>query len=212
VKLNLVLQPYFERVWGWNSHSRNWDLGVLRESWHFRVWLQGSKHLTLGCSLYHWKIIKVYMSKMGSHGHLDISSTCYGKKKGWESNWQFDFRPLKIRNRPNLGACRSSTIHHWKALKESYKFALDLIPIGGLGKEFWPRKVPGVQTGTVSGLLLRSPRTKSHSDVGVVERRREYYMREGGGFPRVQAVMSLVNPKLLVPLLVLTLKVLHKVI
>jgi len=37
-------------------------------------------------------------------------------------------------------------------------------------------------------------------------------MREGGGFPRVRAVMSLVNPKLLVPLLVLTLKVLHKVI
>jgi len=22
-------------VWGWNSHSRNWDLGVLRDSWNF---------------------------------------------------------------------------------------------------------------------------------------------------------------------------------
>jgi hypothetical protein len=24
-------------------------------------------------------------------GHLDICNTRYGKKKGWESNWQFDF-------------------------------------------------------------------------------------------------------------------------
>ncbi len=52
-----------------------------------------------------------------------------------------------------------------------------------------------VQIGTVSKLLLGSPRTKSHSDVGAVERCKEYYMGEGGGFPRIQAVVSLVNPK-----------------
>ncbi len=51
----------------------------------------------------------------------------------------------------------------------------------------------GVQTGTVSGLLLGSPGTKSHLDVGAVERRREYYMGEGGGFPRVRAMVSLVS-------------------
>ncbi len=54
----------------------------------------------------------------------------------------------------------------------------------------------GVQIGTVSGLLLGSFGIKSHSDVGVVERRKEYYMGEGGGFPRVRAVVSLVSPKL----------------
>jgi len=68
-------------------------------------------------------------------GHLDICSTSYGKKKGWESNWQFDSRPLKIGIRPDLGACRWIATHRWKALKESYNFALDLIPIGGLSKE-----------------------------------------------------------------------------
>jgi hypothetical protein len=47
----------------------------------------------------------------------------------------------------------------------------------------------------ISILLFGSPETKSHSDVGVVERRREYYMGEGGGIPQVQAVVSLVNPK-----------------
>ncbi len=51
----------------------------------------------------------------------------------------------------------------------------------------------GVQTGTISGLLLGSPRIKSHSDVGVAERRREYYIREGGGFPRVRVVVSLMS-------------------
>jgi hypothetical protein len=37
-----------------------------------------------------------------------------------------------------------------------------------------------------------SPGTKSHLGVGVAEQRREYYMGEGGGFPRVRAMVSLV--------------------
>ncbi len=49
---------------------------------------------------------------------------------------------------------------------------------------------------TISGFLLGSPGIKSHSDVGAMERRIKYYMGEGGGFPRVQAVVSLVGPKL----------------
>jgi len=32
--------------------------------------------------------------------------------------------------------------------------------------------------------------------VGAAERRKEYYMGEGGGFPRVRAVVSLVCPEL----------------
>jgi len=48
----------------------------------------------------------------------------------------------------------------------------------------------------VSGPLLGSPGTKSHSDVGAARRHKEYYMGEGGGFPRVWAVVSLVNLKL----------------
>jgi hypothetical protein len=73
--------------------------------------------------------------KWARMSHLDICSTSYGKKKGRESNWQFDSRPLKVGNRPNLGACRWSATHRWKALDKSYKFALDLIPIKGLSKE-----------------------------------------------------------------------------
>ncbi len=65
--------PTLRQVWGWNSHSQKWELGVLRDSQKLRVWLQGSKHLALKCSLYRWKGLEVQMSKMASHepfGHL----------------------------------------------------------------------------------------------------------------------------------------------
>jgi hypothetical protein len=37
---------------------------------------------------------------------------------------------------------------------------------------------------------------KCHSDASAVVRCKEYYMGEGGGFPRVRAVMSQVSPRL----------------
>jgi len=120
------------------------------------------------------------------------------KRRVENQNWQFDSQPLKVRNRPNPGVCRWSATHHWKALKENYKFASNLIQIRGLSEKLWTYKVPGVQTRTVSRLLLGSPGTNSHSNVGATEWRREYYMGEGGGFPWVRAVMSLMSPKLLV--------------
>jgi hypothetical protein len=43
--------------------------------------------------------------------------------------------PLKVGNQPDPGVCKWNVTHRWKALKESYKFALDLIPIEGLNKE-----------------------------------------------------------------------------
>ncbi len=43
--------------------------------------------------------------------------------------------------------------------------------------------------GTISGLQLGSPRKKSHLDVASADRRRVYYMGEGGDFPRVWVVV-----------------------
>ncbi len=43
----------------------------------------------------------------------------------------------------------------------------------------------------ILGFLLGTPGTKNHSDVGAAERRRKYYMGEGGGFLRVRAVVNL---------------------
>ncbi len=64
-----------------------------------------------------------------------------------------------------------------------------------------------VQVVRILGLPLGSLETKSHLDVASMERCRVYYMREGGGFPQVRAVISLVCPSC--PWLVLAPKVLQ---
>jgi hypothetical protein len=137
-------------------------------------------------------LLKCRCPKWPRMSHLDICSPSYGQKKGRESNWQFDSRPLKVGNWPLPDIRWQSATWRWKALEESYNFGSDLILIGGWGEKLWSPKVPGVQTGTVSGLHFGSPGTKSHLDVASRGECREYYMGEGGGFPRIRAVVSLV--------------------
>jgi len=122
--------------------------------------------------------------------HLDIWNTSYGQKKSQESNCQFDSRPQKVGNRPNLLSCRGRVTYFWKALDESYNFASDRIAIRGLFAKLWGSKVAGVPFGAISGLPLGSPGKKSH--LNVVESCRVYYKGEGGGFPQVRAMVSLV--------------------
>jgi hypothetical protein len=128
--------------------------------------------------------------------HLNICSPSYGQKKGRESNCQFDSQPLKVKSRPEFDINRQSATQRWKALKEGYKFGLDLVPIEGRGEKLWLPKVSRVQTGTISGLHFWSPGKKCHSDVAIASKRRKYYVEEGGGFPRVRAVVSQVSPRL----------------
>jgi len=148
---------------------------------------------SLWCVLYiNGKVLKFKCPKWPRMGHLDIYSPSYGQKKRRELNCQFDSWPLKVGNRAFPNVASRSVTRRWKALDESYNFGLDLVSIRVRGEELWTSKVLGLQPGTVSGLQLGSPGKKSHSDVASMVRRREYYMGEGGGFPRVQAVMSLV--------------------
>jgi hypothetical protein len=67
--------------------------------------------------------------------HLNICNISYGKKKGRESNWQFDSRPQKVGNRPDPRVCKCSATHYWKDLDKSYNIASDLILIRGMIKE-----------------------------------------------------------------------------
>jgi len=130
-----------------------------------------------------WKLRSLKCARIA---HLDICNTSYGQKKVRESNWQFDSWPLKVRNPADFCACRWRATYRWKAHNKGYNFALDLISIGGLDTKLclpksW--KCP-----------LGSPGTKSHLDVGPVERHKVYYKGEGGGCPQVWAVASLVSP------------------
>jgi hypothetical protein len=60
--------------------------------------------------------------------------------KGRESNCQFDFRPLKVENRPDLIVCKWHNTYCWKALDEGYNSASNLIFIGGLHTKLWASK------------------------------------------------------------------------
>ncbi len=81
------------------------------------------------------KVLKRRYRKWPRIGHLDICRPSYGQKKGRESNWQFDSRPLKVGNRPLPNLRIESAIRRWKDFDEGYKFGLDLVAIGPGSRE-----------------------------------------------------------------------------
>jgi hypothetical protein len=139
------------------------------------------------------KILKLICLKWVCMTHLDIWNTSYGQK-----NW------------PYFLAFRWRAIYRWKAFNKGYLFALDLISIRGLHAKLWAPKVAAVPILVILGLPFGSPGTKCHLDVGFVERHKVYYKGEGGGFPQVRVVVSLVSlVSLSSPWLVLAPKVLQ---
>jgi hypothetical protein len=153
------------------------------------------------------KLLERRCLKWAHIAHLDIWNISYGQKKGRESNCQFDSRPLKVGNWPDLLVNKGRATYRWKALDESYNFILDYISIGGLLVKLWGSKVAGVPTSTISGLPFGSLGKKVHLDVGPMNKHRVYYKGEGGSFPQVRAMVSLVCP--CCPWLVLAPKVLQ---
>jgi hypothetical protein len=130
------------------------------------------------------KLLERRCLKWACLAHLNIWNTSYGQKKGRESNCQFDSRPQRVRNRPLPDVQFGSATWRWKALDESYNFALNCIAIRGLLAKLWGSKVPGVPFGAISRFPLGSPEKNSHLDVASVESCKIYYKGEGGGFPK----------------------------
>ncbi len=116
--------------------------------------------------------------------HLNTSNTSYGQKKGRESNWQFNSRPLKVKNCYDFLAFRWHVTYCWKALNESYNFALNLISIGGLNRKLWAPKITRVLTIEISGPPFGTPGTKWHLGAGPVAMHKVYYKAKAGGFPK----------------------------
>ncbi len=103
---------------------------------------------TRGKNTSHWglldvigKVLKRRYRKWPRIGNSDICSPSYGQKKGRESNWQFDSRPLKVWNRPLPDIRFECATLRWKDLDEGYNFGLDLVAIGLCSRELWPFKV-----------------------------------------------------------------------
>ncbi len=92
-------------------------------------------------------ILKFRCLKWPRIGHLDICSPSYEQKKGRESNWQFDSRPLKVGNRPLPDIRIGRATWRWKAVEESYNFGSDLALIRLGSHQIRAPKVPGLQPG-----------------------------------------------------------------
>jgi hypothetical protein len=141
-------QPYFGQVWGWSP-----TLGKSEDLESFET-PECSELDSKAQNTSHWgvlgvieKVLKRRCGKWPRIGHLDICSPSYGQKKGRESNWQFDSRPLKVGNRPLLDLRIESAIRRWKDLDAGYKFGSNLVAIGRRSQEVWGPKVPGLRPG-----------------------------------------------------------------
>jgi hypothetical protein len=135
------------------------------------------------------------MSIMGLHILFGIWNTSYGQKKGRESNCQFDSWPEKIESRPDLLDYRGRATYRWKDLNDRYNFALGCIAIWSLFTKWWGSKVTIIPTGMISGLPLGSPRREKSFGWRLCGQPQSIlYKGEGGDFPQVRAVMSLVCP------------------
>jgi len=143
-----VSQPYFGQVWGWSpplGKSENLESSGTPECLELNNRTQNTSHWgVLGVIE---KVLTRRYRKWPRIGHLDIFRPSYGQKKGRESNWQFDSRPLKVMNRylPDLQI--ASAIRRWKDLNEGYKFGSDLVAIWSRSRELWAPKVLGLHPG-----------------------------------------------------------------
>jgi hypothetical protein len=112
------------------------------------------------------------MYKMGSHdpfGHLKHKLWSKEKSGVKLTIW---LSPTKSWELPQFPYVQVACDISWKALNEGYNL-------------LWASKVAGVPVGT-----------KWHLGVGPVAKHIVCYKGEGGGFPQIQAMVSLVNPYL----------------
>jgi hypothetical protein len=136
------------------------------------------------------------MSQIGLHDPFEHLKHNLWSKERSGIKLAIWFPTTKNQESTNSLACRWCATYRWKTLDEGYNFAMHLILIGGLPAKLWGPKVAGIPTLAISGLPFGSPGTKCHLDVSLVERHKVYYKGEGGGFPQVQVVVSLMSPRL----------------
>jgi len=143
-----VSQPHFGQVWGYSptlGKSGGLEPSGTSECLELNSKAQNTSHW--GVLDVIGKVLNRRYRKWPRIGHSNICSPSYGQKKGRESNWQFESRPLKVGNRPFPDVSLKSATRRWKDLDKSYNFASKILPIRVWSEELWPFKVPRVQPG-----------------------------------------------------------------
>jgi hypothetical protein len=123
--LSVKVKPTLPKVGTWSSGTPKNSKLMLKS--------QNTSHWGVLCVI--GKVFKCRCLNWPRIGHLDIYSPRYGQKKGRESNWQFDSRPLNVGNRPFPDIRFESATGSWKDLDEGYNFDSDLVAIGLFSRE-----------------------------------------------------------------------------
>jgi hypothetical protein len=154
-------------VWGWSptlAKSEDLESSGTPECSELNNKAQNTSHWSVLRVIE--KVLKLRYRKWPRIGHLNICSPSYGQKKGRESNCQFDWRPLKVGNRPLPDLRIKSEIRRWKDLDAGYKFGSDLVVIRRRSRELWAPKVPGLHSGQFSAQFRDSdPGVPGKSDI-----------------------------------------------
>ncbi len=127
--------PTLAKCGGEAQHLEKVKIGVLRDSRNSEDNLEDQNTSPWGVLGVIGKVLKRRYRKCPRILDLDICSPSYGQKKGRESNWQFDSRPLKVGNPPAPNVRFGSAIWRWKDLDEGYSFGSNLVAIRGQGEE-----------------------------------------------------------------------------
>jgi hypothetical protein len=166
-------------------------VALVQKLWMFRALVERANQWQIEPQDIIRKVLKCRCLKGLLIVHLDVIDMSHDKKKGQESNWEFDSWsqiPTKQgSNKIRLG----HVIHHWKIFLKAIRYYL------AFSKQNWFEKnMNGQSFGTtkvlVLGLPLGNHREKWHLDVVPIDRHTIYY-KEGNGasFQRLEAVWSL---------------------
>jgi hypothetical protein len=141
----VLSQPHFGQVWGWSptlGKVEGWESFGTPKCLELDRKAQNTLHWGVFGNI--GKVLKRRYRKCPRIGNSDICSPSYGQKKGRESNWQFDSRPLEVGNRPLPNVRFERATWRWKDLDEGYNFGSDLVAIQLCSQELWRFKVSGV--------------------------------------------------------------------
>jgi hypothetical protein len=123
--IDLCHNPTLRRVWSWDLQSRNGNLESFGTPETSELDCRGQNTSPWGVLYTVGKVLKSRCRKWPRMSHSDICSTSYGRKKGQESNWQFNSWPQKSREstRPQCVEveCETPLESSWGELQVCFK-------------------------------------------------------------------------------------------
>jgi hypothetical protein len=143
--MHVLSQPYFEKSVRMRLTFPKWELGSL----------SGLLKLQSSIAWVKTPHIEAFFISLQNYWSIDVenglswtiwtsTAQVMAKKKAESQTSNLTPDHQKSGNWPDPEACRWIATCRWKDLDESYKFALNIIPIRGLGNELWVCKVARV--------------------------------------------------------------------